>query len=148
MSDGIGNSGTDSSTSDVAVLPAAQEIIDMVNRTTNPRETPNNAPPSAPNANELLAMVARLQKQVDMQADELAKAQQRQAKGISFKVSEKGGLSVYGLNSRFPTTLYKNQWRKVFELQEEIEAFLDEHDGELKDPPKAGRPVTNASARG
>jgi hypothetical protein len=30
------------------------------------------------------------------------------AKGISMKVSEKGGLSVYGLG-RFPITLYKEQ---------------------------------------
>jgi len=30
-------------------------------------------------------------------------------RGVSLKVSEKGGLSVYGLG-RFPVTLYKEQW--------------------------------------
>jgi len=30
-------------------------------------------------------------------------------RGVSLKVSEKGGVSVYGLG-RFPVTLYKEQW--------------------------------------
>jgi len=31
---------------------------------------------------------------------------------MSLKVSEKGGLSVYGLG-RFPVTLYKEQWERL-----------------------------------
>ena len=53
------------------------------------------------------------------------------AKGISMKVSEKGGLSIYGLG-RFPVTLYKEQWTKLLELSEEIKRFLKDHDSELK----------------
>jgi hypothetical protein len=53
------------------------------------------------------------------------------SKGVSLKVSEKGGLSVYGLG-RFPITLYKEQWTKLLGLSDEIRAFLKEHDGELK----------------
>lgn len=52
-------------------------------------------------------------------------------KGISMKVSEKGGLSIYGLG-RFPVTLYKEQWSKLLEMAEEIRTFLKEHDSELK----------------
>jgi hypothetical protein len=52
-------------------------------------------------------------------------------KGVSLKVSEKGGLSVYGLG-RFPVTLYKEQWTKLLELSDEIRSFLREHDSELK----------------
>jgi hypothetical protein len=52
-------------------------------------------------------------------------------KGVSLKVSEKGGLSVYGLG-RFPVTLYKEQWTKLLGLSDEIRAFLREHDAELK----------------
>ena len=37
------------------------------------------------------------------------------AKGVSLKVSEKGGLSVYGLG-RFPITLYQEQWLKLLDL--------------------------------
>ena len=53
------------------------------------------------------------------------------AKGVSMKVSEKGGLSVYGMG-RFPVTLYKEQWLKLLNLSEEIRAFIAAHDGELK----------------
>jgi hypothetical protein len=50
---------------------------------------------------------------------------------FSLKVSEKGGLSVYGLG-RFPTTLYKEQWKTLLGHVEEIEAFLEANDGALK----------------
>jgi hypothetical protein len=53
------------------------------------------------------------------------------SKGVSMKVSEKGGLSVYGLG-RFPITLYKEQWTKLLDLSEEIRAFMKAHDSELK----------------
>jgi hypothetical protein len=53
------------------------------------------------------------------------------AKGISMKVSEKGGLSIYGLG-RFPITLYKEQWSKLLDMSDEIRAFLATHDAELK----------------
>jgi hypothetical protein len=53
------------------------------------------------------------------------------AKGISMKVSEKGGLSIYGLG-RFPITLYKEQWTKLLDMSEEIRSFLVTHDAELK----------------
>ena len=53
------------------------------------------------------------------------------AKGISMKVSEKGGLSIYGLG-RFPITLYKEQWSKLLDMSEEIRAFLAANDSALK----------------
>jgi hypothetical protein len=52
-------------------------------------------------------------------------------RGVSMKVSEKGGLSVYGLG-RFPITLYKEQWTKLLALADDIRTFLREHDAELK----------------
>jgi hypothetical protein len=53
------------------------------------------------------------------------------AKGISMKVSEKGGLSIYGLG-RFPITLYKEQWTKLLDMSDEIRAFLVANDSALK----------------
>ena len=50
---------------------------------------------------------------------------------LSLKVSEKGGLSVYGLG-RFPVTLYKEQWVKLLAFTDEIEKFLKENDQILK----------------
>jgi hypothetical protein len=55
----------------------------------------------------------------------------QRGRSVSLKVSEKGGLSVYGLG-RFPVTLYKEQWTKLLAMADEIRAFLKEHDGELK----------------
>jgi ABC-type Fe3+-hydroxamate transport system substrate-binding protein len=50
---------------------------------------------------------------------------------VSMKVSDKGGLSVYGLG-RFPVTLYKEQWTKLISMSADIERFIREHDHELK----------------
>ena len=50
---------------------------------------------------------------------------------ISMKVSEKGGLSVYGLG-RFPVTLYREQWEKLLGMSQEIRDFIRENDGSLK----------------
>jgi hypothetical protein len=55
----------------------------------------------------------------------------RTAKGISLRVSEKGGVSVYGLG-RFPVTLYKEQWGKLLDMADDIRAFIREHENELK----------------
>ena len=55
----------------------------------------------------------------------------RGSKGVSLKVSEKGGVSVYGLG-RFPVTLYKEQWAKLLDMADDIRAFMTEHDAELK----------------
>jgi len=55
----------------------------------------------------------------------------RGARAVTMKVSEKGGLSVYGLG-RFPVTLYQEQWLKLLEIADEIRTFIREHGSELK----------------
>jgi hypothetical protein len=62
---------------------------------------------------------------------ENAALKNRSIKGVSMKVSEKGGLSVYGLG-RFPITLYKEQWSRLLDMSDDIRAFLREHDAALK----------------
>jgi hypothetical protein len=49
----------------------------------------------------------------------------------ALKVSDKGGVSVYGLG-RFPVTLYKEQWLKLLAMADEIRAFIRAHDAQLK----------------
>ncbi|HUR71802.1 MAG TPA: hypothetical protein VMZ02_07440 [Candidatus Limnocylindrales bacterium] len=61
-----------------------------------------------------------LKKQVDRKPGELR-----------LKVSEKGGLSIYGLG-RFPVTLYKEQWNRLLEHADEIREFLKNNDQQLK----------------
>jgi hypothetical protein len=56
---------------------------------------------------------------------------QRKPGELRLKISEKGGLSVYGLG-RFPVTLYKEQWTRLLNHVDEIKMFLQEHDHDLK----------------
>jgi hypothetical protein len=55
----------------------------------------------------------------------------RQTRGVSLKVSEKGGVSVYGLG-RFPVTLYKEQWTRLLDMADDIRAFIRENEAKLK----------------
>ena len=50
---------------------------------------------------------------------------------VSLKVSEKGGVSVYGLG-RFPVTLYKEQWLKLLDLADELRSFVRDNESLLK----------------
>jgi hypothetical protein len=77
----------------------------------------------------------------DLRAElERLKAENEQLKSqrgrsASLKVSEKGGVSVYGLG-RFPVTLYKEQWAKLLGMADEIRAFIKEHEADLKTKPE------------
>ena len=53
------------------------------------------------------------------------------SRGVSLKVSEKGGVSVYGLG-RFPVTLYKEQWTKLLDMADDIRAFIRTNESTLK----------------
>ena len=50
---------------------------------------------------------------------------------VYLKVSEKGGLSVYGLG-RFPVTLYREQWEKLLGMADQIREFIRTNDHTLK----------------
>ena len=60
----------------------------------------------------------------------------QRGRSASLKVSEKGGVSVYGLG-RFPVTLYKEQWAKLLDMADEIRAFIADNDARLKTKPEA-----------
>ena len=72
-----------------------------------------------------------LQKEIEKLRAE-NEALKRPARGqMSLKVSEKGGLSVYGLG-RFPVTLYREQWEKLLGMADEIRKFIQDNDATLK----------------
>jgi len=52
-------------------------------------------------------------------------------RGAYLKVSEKGGVSVYGLG-RFPVTLYKEQWLRLLAMGDEIKSFIEANKDALK----------------
>ena len=75
-----------------------------------------------PTYDELKAKLAELEKQVDTK---------KRSGAMEFRVSEKGGVSVYGLG-RFPVTLYYEQWSRLLGAAEELKAFLEENKSRLK----------------
>jgi hypothetical protein len=50
---------------------------------------------------------------------------------LNFKVSDKGGVSVYGLG-RFPVTLYYEQWVRLLASAEELREFVEANKANLK----------------
>ena len=72
-----------------------------------------------------------LRAEVERLRAENARLKQQPAHRPSLKVSEKGGVSLYGLG-RFPVTLYKEQWLKLLDMAEQIRGFIKEHEAELK----------------
>ena len=76
---------------------------------------------SEPTKDELLARIAELEKQVTG----------KKTGRLEFRVSEKGGVSVYGLG-RFPVTLYYEQWQRLLDAADGLRAFLEENKSKLK----------------
>ena len=69
----------------------------------------------------------------EQMAARIAELEGQLAKGasISFKVSEKGAVSVYGLG-RFPVTLYFEQWTKLLSNVDRLKAFIEANRSKLK----------------
>ncbi len=65
------------------------------------------------------------------QLEELKKQKRGRSGTLEFRVSEKGGVSVYGLG-RFPVTLYYEQWKRLLEAAPQLQEFLAENKSQLK----------------
>jgi len=74
---------------------------------------------SEPTYEELKARLAELEKQP------------RRTGSLEFRVSEKGGVSIYGLG-RFPVTLYYEQWKRLLDVSDKLTEFLEENKAKLK----------------
>jgi len=61
--------------------------------------------------------------------NEALKSQER--RGLRLQVSEKGGVSLYGIR-RFPVTFYQEEWDRILGMADEIRTFIREHQDELK----------------
>ena len=75
-----------------------------------------------PSYDELKARLQELEKQVDTK---------KRSGLMEFRVSENGGVSVYGLG-RFPVTLYYEQWTRLLDATEDLRKFLEENKSKLK----------------
>ena len=74
-----------------------------------------------PTYEELKARLAELEKQ----------GTTRRTGTLEFRVSEKGGVSIYGLG-RFPVTLYYEQWTRLLDASDKLREFLEENKNKLK----------------
>jgi len=72
---------------------------------------------------------------VKAEVERLRAENEQLKKGVAgrsaLKVSEKGGVSVYGLG-RFPVTLYKEQWEKLLAMTDDLKKFIQENAAKLK----------------
>ena len=93
--------------------PTAKEI---------PAKVKTTAPKVATHDAALLAEIEAMRKE-----NELLKKQSTAR--IYFKVSVKGGVSVYGLG-RLPVTLYYSQWETLIGSLPSLKAFLEDHRNE------------------
>ena len=75
-----------------------------------------------PTYEELKARLTDLEKQVETK---------KRSGAMEFRVSEKGGVRVYGLG-RFPVTLYYEQWTRLLDASPDLKAFIEENKGKLK----------------
>lgn len=82
------------------------------------------------NKDEILAKLAA----GDLSTEEASKlldgALQEKRKSLYCKVSQKGAISVYGLQ-RMPVTLYAQQWERLLDFGDEIRQFLQENESQL-----------------
>lgn len=72
---------------------------------------------------------AALQKEV-VAAKKGCAAGAKRVPEITYKVSTKGAVSVYGLQ-KFPITLYKDQWARLLDKADDIKLFIEDNDALL-----------------
>jgi hypothetical protein len=79
---------------------------------------------------EILAKLAAKELTVE-EASKLLTETEPKRGSLYCKVSEKGAISVYGLQ-RMPVTLYVEHWTRLLDFSEDLRQFMKDHDGELK----------------
>lgn len=83
------------------------------------------------NKDEILKKLAAGELSTEEASKLLEEAEKEKRTALYCKVSQKGAVSVYGLQ-RMPVTLYVEQWERLLEYSDEIRKFIEEHNSELK----------------
>ena len=84
------------------------------------------APQGVDLAGAYLEMIAAVK---ELKAEN-ARLKAGQGSKLSFKVTDKGGVSVYGMG-KWPVTLYAGQWEKLLAVKEDILTFLEANRAKL-----------------
>ena len=74
-----------------------------------------------------MAQAERLVAELQAQVAALRLASRRRT---TLKLTDKGGVSMYGLG-RFPVTLYASQWERLIEAIPDVQAFLRDNADDL-----------------
>jgi hypothetical protein len=83
---------------------------------------------TTPAALDITAELARLRAENEMLKQKTAASERK----LSVRYNpEKGTVSVAGLNARFPTSLYPNQWIKLNQFMPQVLACLAAHKDEI-----------------
>lgn len=85
---------------------------------------------------EILAKLASGELKVEDASKLLAELDTPKRGGLYCKVSEKGAVSVYGLQ-RMPVTLYMEQWERLLEFGDQVKQFIKDNGSSLKKKEKA-----------
>ncbi len=83
------------------------------------------------NKDEILAKLAAGEIAAEEASKLLDELESERRTSLYCKVSQKGAVSVYGLQ-RMPVTLYAEQWERLLGYADQIQEFIKEHSGELK----------------
>lgn len=83
------------------------------------------------NRDEILSKLAAGELKVDEASKLLAELDTPKRGALYCKVSEKGALSVYGLQ-RMPVTLYMEQWERLLEFSDQVKQFIKDNVNALK----------------
>ena len=79
---------------------------------------------TAPQGVDLAAAYLAMVAEVRALKEANAKLKANGGSKLSFKVTDKGGVSVYGMG-KWPVTLYAGQWERLLAVKDEILAFLE-----------------------
>lgn len=75
---------------------------------------------------EILKKMGLTDEQVEQALSEFASLPAGQ-RPFGCSVSKKGAVSVYGVRTRFPITLYGSEWQVILAHAEEIAAFIEDN---------------------
>ncbi len=87
---------------------------------------------------DVLTLIASGAVDVASATSRITELSQGAPKALTFKVSDKGAVSVYGLQKQFPVTLYLGQWERLFariDGADGLKAFIDANRDKLSVKP-------------
>lgn len=88
--------------------------------------------PGQPTVAEMMQELARIKAENEALRASGAKASAKprhalEGTGLTCRIGEKGGISIYGLNRKFPVTLYKEQFEKLVKAIPALQQFVNEN---------------------